>query len=97
MKLNTKAMAITGALLWGGAVFATGLINLFQPRYGRDFLRMLATVYPGYKARGTFTDVLVGTMYAGLDGAGWGALSAVLYNRLAAREKFVSPSQQAAA
>lgn len=97
MKLDTKAMAITGAVLWGGSVFVTGLINLMRPRYGRDFLRMLATVYPGYKARGTFGDVVVGTMYASLDGAFGGAMLSVLYNRTVRKESLAAPGEQAAA
>ena len=82
-KLNVKAMAATSALMWSGAVFATGVANLIQPKYGKDFLRVVSSVYPGYKARPELRQVAVGAAYAALDGAFAGAFFAWLYNRLA--------------
>ncbi len=82
MKLSVKAMARTSALLWGGAVLTVGVANLIQPRYGRQFLRLVASIYPGYKARPTPREVAVGTAYAVVDGAVGGALFAWLYNRV---------------
>jgi hypothetical protein len=81
MKLSIKAMAAASALLWGGAVLTVGIVNLIQPRYGKEFLRVLASIYPGYQARPTLGHVAVGTAYAVVDGAVGGALSACLYNR----------------
>jgi len=40
----------------------------------------MSSVYPGYKAAGTLGSVVVGTLYALLDGAVGGALFAWLYN-----------------
>ncbi len=79
MKLHPRALAYAAAAVWGGSVLLIGLTNLSSPGYGRDFLEMLASVYPGYKADRTLEDVIVGTGYALFDGAvtGW------LYNRLA--------------
>jgi hypothetical protein len=82
MKLNVKAVAATSALLWGGCVFATGVANVVQPKYGREFLRMMESIYPGYKARPEMKQVAVGTGYAAVDGFLGGALFAWLYNRL---------------
>ncbi|PSH05575.1 MAG: hypothetical protein CXZ00_00020 [Acidobacteria bacterium] len=82
MKLSIKAAATTSALLWGGAVLTVGVANVIQPRYGREFLRLLASIYPGYEARPNLGHVAVGTGYAVLDGAVGGALCAWLYNRL---------------
>ena len=52
------------------------------PRYGREFLELVASIYPGYKPRPKLSQVAVGTAYAVVDGAVGGALFAWLYNRL---------------
>ncbi len=80
MKLDTRAVATTSALLWGGAVLTVGIANMVRPSYGREFLRMVASIYPGYRARPTLRSVAVGTAYALVDGAVGGALCASLYN-----------------
>jgi hypothetical protein len=85
MKLNVGAVAATSALLWSGAVLITGVANIFRPQYGKEFLQMAASIYPGYKGRPEFSDVAVGTAYAALDGAVGGAIFAWLYNRIACR------------
>ena len=82
MKLSIKATAASSALVWGGAVLTVGLANLIRPRYGKEFLQLLASIYPGYHARRTIGDVVVGSGYAVVDGAVGGALCAWLYNRL---------------
>ena len=51
MKLNVRAMAITSSVLWGGAVLTVGLINLIEPKYGRQFLNLISSIYPGYQAQ----------------------------------------------
>lgn len=81
MKLSISAAAAASALLWGGAVLIVGVANVIQPRYGREFLRLTASIYPGYQARPKFGHVAVGTAYALVDGAVGGALCAWLYNR----------------
>ena len=81
MKLNVSAAATASALLWSGAVFTVGIANVVQPRYGREFLRLVASIYPGYKARPELSQVAIGTAYAVVDGAVGGALCAWLYNR----------------
>ncbi len=82
MKLNVRAMAITSSVLWGGAVLTVGLINLIEPKYGRQFLNLVSSIYPGYQAQPKLKDVAVGTGYALLDGAFGGAIVAALYNQL---------------
>ncbi len=81
MKLNAKALAITFGLLWGGAVFLVALCHRFSPDYGVDFLRVVASIYPGYHIAGMKMGI-VGTLYAMLDGAVCGFLIAWLYNKL---------------
>ncbi|MFQ5520381.1 MAG: hypothetical protein ACE5FK_03185 [Candidatus Methylomirabilia bacterium] len=84
MKLSVKGMAITLAIVWGIlAMFLTSLANLIWPDYGRAFLEVMASVYPGYKATASFGQVIIATLYAVLDGAVAGAVFAWLYNRFA--------------
>jgi hypothetical protein len=57
MKLNLKALTVTFAILWAGVVFIVGVANVVWPGYGRAFLQMMASIYPGYAASGSFGDV----------------------------------------
>jgi hypothetical protein len=83
MKLSVKALAITSGVVWGGCMLTCGLVNLASPGYGRGFLKMMSTLYPGFHNSGNLPDVLVGAGYGFLDGAAAGALIAALYNQLA--------------
>lgn len=83
MKLSIKSVTITVAIIWGAVVFLVGLGHLLSPDYGTAFLGVVASVYPGYQVGG-FGSVIVGTLYAALDGAIGGAIFAWLYNKLAA-------------
>jgi hypothetical protein len=80
MKLNVSAVAATSALIWSGAVLTVGIANAIEPRYGSDFLRLVSSIYPGYKAEPTPEQIAVGTAYAAVDGAVGGAIFAALYN-----------------
>jgi hypothetical protein len=83
MRLDIKAMALAIGLLWGGAMLVMSAANLVWPTYGRAFLDMIASVYPGYTGAATAGQVVVGSLYGFVDGAIGGALLAWLYNRLA--------------
>ena len=83
MKLSIKSLTITMALFWGGTVFIVALINFLSPPYGEAFLDMVSSVYPGYKVVGSFGSVIVGTLYALLDGAAGGVIFAWTYNTFA--------------
>ncbi len=83
MKLSVRALTIVSSLLWGGGVLLVGLVNLASPSYGVAFLQMVSSVYPGFHAAGTVGDVLVGTIYALVDGAVCGLLFGWLYNGFA--------------
>ena len=63
MKLSIRALAITTAIIWGGAVLIAGLANLIWPSYGAAFLEVVASIYPGYHASSTIGSVIVGTLY----------------------------------
>ena len=83
MSLSTKAVAITAALIWGGAIFLVGLGNMILPGYGQAFLEIPASVYPGYSVDGDIGSVIVGTLYGLLDGLIGGWIAAWLYNYFA--------------
>ena len=84
MKLSVKGMALAGAVLWGiGGMFVGGLANLVWPGYAQDFLRLSASVYPGYHATASIGQVLIGTGYGLVDGGVGGAAFAWIYNRCA--------------
>ncbi len=80
MRLSTKAMAISGGLLWGGALLLLGLVNIGIPTYGAAFLGVISSVYPGFHASRTFGDVMIGALYGTVDGAAAGLVFAWLYN-----------------
>jgi hypothetical protein len=83
MKLDIRALSIAGAIFCGGMFFLLGVANLVWPPYGRDWLDLFASVYPGYQVTASFGAVIVLTLYAALDGAIAGAVLAWLYNRFA--------------
>lgn len=83
MKLSVKSLTVTMALFWGGTVFFVALINFLTPPYGEAFLDLVSSVYPGYKVVSSFGSVIVGTLYALVDGAVGGVLFAWMYNLFA--------------
>lgn len=85
MKLNLKALSLAFALLGAADVFIVGLANVIWPAYGKAFLMMLASVYPGFAASGSFGDVIVGSLYALVDCAIIGLILGWLYNLIAGR------------
>ena len=80
MKLSIWPFTIALGILWGAVVLLTGIANLIWPSYGVAFLQMLASVYPGYAAAENIGAVIVGTLYAVLDGAIFGLVLALLDN-----------------
>jgi len=83
MKFNIPALALTAGLIWGGAVLAVGLANLIWPGYGRAFLDLMASIYPGYRPGTGIGSVVTGTLYALVDGSIGGVVFGWLYNLLA--------------
>lgn len=83
MRLDTKALTITGALLWGGAMLLAGLAQAVWPSYGRGFLEVMASVYPGYHGPGGPGAAVIAALYGAVDGGLAGFVTAWLYNRLA--------------
>lgn len=80
MELDTKALAVAGSLLTGGALLFFGILNLAVPGYAGPLLELAASIYPGYGGTAGLGDLLVGTGYGLVDGAVGGWLLAWLYN-----------------
>jgi len=80
MKLNLKALTLTAGILWALAVFLVGVLNLIWSGYGVAFLQLIASIYPGYHATSSVGDLIVGTLYALVDGAICGLVFGWLYN-----------------
>jgi hypothetical protein len=85
MRLNVKALAITGGVLWAACAFLVGSANLIWSGYGNAMLDLVASVYPGYHGPAGFGSVIVVTMYAAIDGLVCGAVFAWLYNTVLGR------------
>lgn len=85
MTLSVKAFALTAALLWGGAIFFLDLAHMIWPGYGSAFLDVVRSIYPGYAQTTGVVALLVGTVYAFVDGLVGGAIFAWLYNALGGR------------
>jgi hypothetical protein len=82
MKLNIKAFAITIGVIWSACVLLVGLAHLLWPAYGTVFLELAASIYPGFHPAHGFAAVVVGALYALVDGAVGGAAIAWLYNAM---------------
>ena len=80
MKLNLKALVLTAGVVWAGSVLIVGVTNLIWPGYGATFLQLVASIYPGYDATASVGAVIVGTLYALVDGAIFGLVFGWLYN-----------------
>ncbi|MCH9047446.1 MAG: hypothetical protein IH836_00655 [Proteobacteria bacterium] len=80
MKLSIKALAITAAIIWGGALLIVGSANIMFPGYGSDFLEVMGSIYPGYQPGTGFPSVIIGSLYGVVDAGIGAAIFAWLYN-----------------
>ena len=81
MKLSPVRLGCAVSTVWSLCVFGAGLLNLFTQTYGAEFLKLLATIYPGYTyGKWGFGGIIVVTLYAALDAWIVGALLAWFYN-----------------
>jgi hypothetical protein len=85
MRLNILALALTTGLFGGVAILIVATANLIWPSYGRTFLDVVASVYPGYHPGVGPGAVVTGALYGFVDGAVGGAVFGWLYNWLARR------------
>ena len=82
---NVKALALTAGLLWGGGLALIALANLASPEYGRAWLDIMASTYPGYNGPAGLGSVVVVALYGLVDGLVCGALFGWIYNAFAGR------------
>jgi hypothetical protein len=84
-KLCVCGVAVACAILWAGGLAVVGLVNRFHPDYGTWYLQLVGSLYPGYHAMTGLKNLLVGVLYALVDGAVCGALFGLVYNFIVAR------------
>lgn len=87
MKFNLRAIALAAGILWACAILITAIANLIWPTYGHAFLQTIASLYPGYDAERSVSDVIIGTLYALLDGAFCGLIFGWVYNLFVSTKK----------
>jgi len=80
MRFNILALTLTFGVFWGASILVVGAANLIWPGYGRAFLEMAASMYPGYHPGPTIGSLITGTLYGLVDGAIAGAVFGWLYN-----------------
>ena len=83
MQLNVKGLAGAFGILWGVCLFVVGVASMVWPNYGQAFLQLCASIYPGYHPGTGVVSVVIGTIYALVDGYVGGAIFGWLYNFLA--------------
>lgn len=81
MKLDVIRFGFTVSAVWAVIVFSVGISNLLWPTYGIGFLKVVDSIYPGYRfGYWGFGGIVVATLYAALDGLIVGLIFAWLYN-----------------
>jgi hypothetical protein len=85
MRVDVTAFAMTVGIFCGAAILIVASANLIWPGYGRAFLDLASSVYPGYSPSSGIGSVITGTLYGLADGAIGGAVFGWLYNLLAHR------------
>jgi hypothetical protein len=76
-RLSVKGLALALGLAWGGGVFVLGLAGAVG--WGRGLIDALGSLYLGF--RPTPVGIVVGALWAFVDGALGGMVIAWLYNR----------------
>lgn len=68
-------------ILWGLGCGLVALATMFTDSYGREFVNVLGSIYPGYQVD-SWIGVLLGLVWGFIDGWICGAIVAALYNCL---------------
>lgn len=85
MRCHILPLALTIGLVWAMAILIVASANLIAPDYGRAFLEVTASLYPGYHPGTGVGSVVTGTLYALVDGTLGGAIVGWVYHALAGR------------
>ena len=83
MKLNIKALGLTAGIFWGASILFVALVGMMMEGFGKEFLEVVASIYPGYDATGGIGQAMIGTGYGLVDGFIGGAIFAWVYNLFA--------------
>lgn len=82
MKLNLKALALAGGIIWGAAVFLFGLWAMMYPP-AASVVAFMGDFYLGYAA--SFAGSVIGLMWGFADMAIGALIFGWLYNLLAGK------------
>jgi hypothetical protein len=96
MRLSVRGMMFGLAFFWALVLAAVGVLNILYPGYGADYLKMIVSVYPWYKATGATVDLIYGIVTAFVDGLICGLIFALLYNLFTGKGKKAAPRRAAA-
>ena len=80
--MNVKALTLSLGIVWGVAIFLTGIIAMFG--WGTYMVDVFSSLYIGYKA--SFFGAIIGMIWAFVDGALFGFFISYLYNFFAKKE-----------
>jgi hypothetical protein len=69
MRLSIAAMSMAFGILWGACILVVAVANMIWPSYGRAFLELSASIYPGYRPGTGVGSVFIGTIYAVVEAA----------------------------
>lgn len=83
MKLNTRAVALAGGILWGGIVFVATIWLLISGTQGKT-ISLLGLFYFGYQF--SYVGAFIGLLWGFVNGFIFGYLFALLYNAFVPKE-----------
>ena len=83
MKLSVKGLMVAAGIVWALTFFVIAYANLQWPPYGKAFLDLMVSIYPGYKTAVGLQGALVGAGYALVHGAIAGMIFGWFYNAVA--------------
>lgn len=81
-RLNVKGLAIAFGVTWAVFVLFIGWAAIFG--WGTEMVEVISSVYIGF--RPTLLGGIIGAVWAFIDGAIWGLLIAVIYNKVAQKK-----------
>jgi len=96
MRLSVRGMMFGLAFFWALVIAVVGVLNILYPGYAADYLKIIISLYPWYKATGTTIDLIYGIVTAFVDGLICGLIFAMLYNLFTGKGKKAAPRRAAA-
>ena len=80
MRISPMALGVTLGVVWGASMGIIGTLHALIPDYGSDFLKMMASLYPGILDSGTMPGSVAGILCGLVDGFLVGFVVAWVYN-----------------